>query len=89
MASACAADKWRGTQPQASNGIAPLAQGQSHGLDESADGNPRQQQWQWNRLAVDKPSDNHALFGDNESMTVENEFTLYFAQLQQSGGTKQ
>eukprot|EP00971_Amphidinium_carterae_P349416 6491009-Amphidinium_carterae.1 len=73
--------------------------------------NPRQQQWPWNRLAVDKPSDNHALFGDNDSgergqvvhILLSNEyndfdtdivltllqFTLHFAQLQQSGGTRQ
>eukprot|EP00971_Amphidinium_carterae_P335156 6470847-Amphidinium_carterae.2 len=38
-----------------------------HGLDASANVNSRQQQWQWHGLAVDKPSDNHALFGDNDS----------------------
>eukprot|EP00971_Amphidinium_carterae_P247718 4918981-Amphidinium_carterae.2 len=32
-------------------GSTPLAQRQSHGLEQSEDGNPRQQQWQWNRLA--------------------------------------
>eukprot|EP00971_Amphidinium_carterae_P132719 2628703-Amphidinium_carterae.1 len=76
--------QWRGTQPQSGNGIAPLASKQSHGFDQAADGNPRQQQWTWNRLAVDKPSDNFSV-----TMTVENEFTLHFAQLQQSGGTRQ
>eukprot|EP00971_Amphidinium_carterae_P348666 6490619-Amphidinium_carterae.1 len=31
--------QWRGAQPQSGNGATPLAQRQSHGLDESADGN--------------------------------------------------
>eukprot|EP00971_Amphidinium_carterae_P022541 444504-Amphidinium_carterae.4 len=44
-----------GTQPHSGNGATSLAQRHCNGLDESADGNSRQQCRQWYRLAVDKP----------------------------------
>eukprot|EP00971_Amphidinium_carterae_P299290 5946430-Amphidinium_carterae.1 len=65
QAAICHGGQWRGAQPPSGNGATPLAQRQSHGL--AADGTSRQQCGQWHRLAVEKPSDNHALFGDNDS----------------------
>eukprot|EP00971_Amphidinium_carterae_P011813 232725-Amphidinium_carterae.3 len=59
--------QWRGAQPQSGNGATPLEQRQSHGHDEPADDNARQQCGQWHRFAVDKPNENHALFGHNDS----------------------
>eukprot|EP00971_Amphidinium_carterae_P308189 6124671-Amphidinium_carterae.1 len=56
-----------GAQPQSGNVPTQVAQGQSHGFDESADDNEAQKCRQWHRAAVDKPGDTHAFVSDNDS----------------------